>query len=219
MSIDTKKRSYRVISKESDKCIAQRLFVLMIMTFSFSDGLLIPHGIYDVSDNKGYVSLGTGKKTAELICDNIVWFWTKELQHKYPQANTMLTLCDGGGANSCLHYIFKYRSVKLAKSLNMNIIVSHYPAYCSKYNSIEHRLFSQITNTWDEKPLYSVEFEFAKELTQQNSTKTGLEVKVKINAKVYQDKTPVPQKFKDNINDYIIFDDIIPKWNYAIKVC
>ena len=128
----------------------------------------------------------------------------------------MLILCDGGSANSCLHYIFKYRLIELSKSLNMNIIIAHYPAYCSKYNPIEHRLFSQITRTWDGKPLYNVEF--AKELTQQTSTKTGLEVKVKINNKVYQDKIPVPQKFKDNIDDFIIFDDLIPKWNYAIKV-
>ncbi len=218
LSIDTKKKELLGNFKRVGQVYCSKALRTNDHDFlSFSDGLLVPHGIYDVSDNKGYVSLGTSKETAEFICDNISWFWTKELQYKYPQANTMLILCDGEGANSCLHYIFKYQLVKLAKSLNMNIIVAHYPAYCSKYNPIEHRLFSQITNTWDGKPLYSIEF--AKQLTQQTSTKTGLEVKVKINSKVYQNKIPVPQKFKDNIDNFIIFDDKIPKWNYAIKVC
>lgn len=217
LSIDTKKKELLGNFKRVGQVYCSKALATNDHDFlSFSDGQLVPHGIYDVTDNKGYVTLGTSKETAEFICDNISWFWTQELQYKYPQADTMLILCDGGGANSCLHYIFKYRLVELAKSLNMNIIVAHYPAYCSKYNPIEHRLFSQITHTWDGKPLYNVEF--AKELTQQTSTKTGLEVKVKINNKIYQNKIPVPQKFKDNIDDFIIFDDLIPKWNYAIKV-
>jgi hypothetical protein len=217
LSIDTKKKELLGNFKRAGQVYCSKALSTNDHDFlSFSDGLLVPHGIYDVTDNKGYVSLGTSKETAEFICDNLSWFWTKELQYRYPQADTMLILCDGGGANSCLHYVFKYQLVKLAKTLNMNIIVAHYPAYCSKYNPIEHRLFSHITNTWSGKPLYNIEF--AQELTKQTATKTGLQVKVKINSKVYQNKISVPQTFKDNINDYIIFDDIIPKWNYAIKV-
>jgi hypothetical protein len=217
LSIDTKKKELLGNFKRAGQVYCSKALSTNDHDFlSFSDGLLVPHGIYDVTDNKGYVSLGTSKETAEFICDNLSWFWTKELQYKYPQADTMLILCDGGGANSCLHYVFKYQLVKLAKALNMNIIVAHYSAYCSKYNPIEHRLFSQITNTWNRKPLYNIEF--AQELTKQTVTKTGLQVKVKINSKVYQNKSSVPQTFKDNINDHIIFDDIIPKWNYAIKV-
>lgn len=217
LSIDTKKKELLGNFKRAGQVYCSKALSTNDHDFlSFSDGLLVPHGIYDVTDNKGYVSLGTSKETAEFICDNLSWFWTKELQYKYPQADTILILCDGGGANSCLHYVFKYQLVKLAKSLNMNIIIAHYPAYCSKYNPIEHRLFSQITNTWNGKPLYNIEF--AQELIKQTATKTGLQVKVKINSKMYQNKISVPQTFKDNINDYIIFDDIIPKWNYAIKV-
>ena len=112
LSIDTKKKELLGNFKRVGQVYCSKALRTNDHDFlSFSDGQLIPHGIYDVTDNKGYVSLGTSKETAEFICDNISWFWTKELQYKYPQTDTMLILCDGGGANSCLHYIFKYQLV------------------------------------------------------------------------------------------------------------
>jgi hypothetical protein len=98
---------------------------------SFADGQLVPHGIYDVRENIGYMTLGTSKDTSEFTCDNLRHFWTSALAHQYPTAHTLLLLCDGGGANSCLHYIFKQDLVTLPNSLAINILVAHYPAYCS----------------------------------------------------------------------------------------
>ena len=182
---------------------------------SSADGQIVPHGIYDVNENVGYVTLGLSKDTSEFVCDNLSKCWIETLQYKYPDAETMLLLCDGGGSNASAHYIVKQDLVKLAKSLNINILVAHYPPYCSKWNPIEHRLFSQITHTWSGVPLKNIEF--VKNLTNTTTTRTGLKVITSINQKQYLNKREVSQKFRDNIEEYITFDDKRPKWNYLIK--
>lgn len=216
LSIDTKKKELLGLFKREGQVYTQEAIKTYDHDFSsFSEGQVVPHGIYDIADNKGYISLGTSKETSEFVCDNIGYYWKNDLQFKYESSHTILLLCDGGGANSCAHYIFKYDLVKLANELKMNILVAHYPAYCSKYNPIEHRLFSQISRTWRGKPLVNIEF--VKELTSKTQTKTGLEVEVRINHRTYLTKRQVTQEFKDNIQKYCIFDDKIPQWNYLIK--
>jgi hypothetical protein len=176
---------------------------------------IIPHGIYDVNDNKGYITLGTSKDTSEFVCDNLRHCWLNHLQYKYADSDTFLLLCDGGGSNASAHYIVKQDLVNLAKSLNINILVAHYPPYCSKWNPIEHRLFSQITHTWNGVSLLNIEF--VKELTNKTTTKTGLEVITYINNKTYLTKRMVASDFKENLSQFIFFDNLAPKWNYLIK--
>jgi hypothetical protein len=182
---------------------------------SSCDGQIVPHGIYDVNENIGYVTLGLSKDTSEFICDNLSKCWTEILQYKYPDAETMLLLCDGGGSNASAHYIVKQDLTKLAKSLNISILVAHYPPYCSKWNPIEHRLFSQITHTWSGVALTNIEY--VKNLTDTTTTRTGLKVITSINHKQYLSKRVVCQKFRDNIETFILFDDKRPKWNYLVK--
>ena len=160
------------------------------------------------------MTLGISKDTSEFVCDNIRHYWTQILQHKYTHSDTILLLCDGGGSNASAHYIGKQDLVKLAKSLKINILVAHYPPYCSKWNPIEHRLFSQITHTWSGTPLLNIEF--VKELTNKTITRTGLKVITTINNKQYLTKREVNPEFKENIKQYIQFDDKTPKWNYLI---
>jgi Rhodopirellula transposase DDE domain len=182
---------------------------------SSAQGQVVPHGIYDVNENIGYVTLGLSKDTSEFVCDNLSKCWTETLQYKYPDAETMLLLCDGGGSNASAHYIVKQDLVKLAKILKINILVAHYPPYCSKWNPIEHRLFSQITHTWSGVALKNIEY--VKNLTNTTTTRTGLKVITSINSKQYFNKREVSQKFRDNIENYVTFDDKRPKWNYLIK--
>lgn len=177
-------------------------------------GIVIPHGIYDIGDNRGYVTLGTSKDTSGFVCDNLAWWWQNNLQWKYHHAGTMLLLCDGGGSNACNHYIVKQDLVKLAKALNMNILVAHYPAYCSKWNPIEHRLFCHLHRAYEGSIFHNIQI--VKELSMQTSTKTGLEVHARINDKQYQTGRKYSYEFKENIEKYILFDDQIPKWNYLI---
>jgi Rhodopirellula transposase DDE domain len=180
-----------------------------------TDTKMVPHGIYDVLDNKGYITLGSSKDTAEFVCDNIESYWKSDLQYKYPNADTILLLCDGGGSNAASHYIVKQELLRLANALQMKILVAHYPPYCSKWNPIEHRLFSQISHTWDGISL--TDLPFVQRITNTTTTKTGLRVVTNINEKGYATGKTVSQHFKENINDYVLFDDKLAKWNYLIS--
>ncbi len=182
---------------------------------SFADGQIVPHGIYDLGANSGYMTLGNSRDTSEFVCDNIEHYWCNELQWQYPQADTVLLLCDGGGSNNSRHYIVKEDLVKLAKKLQINLLVTHYPPYCSKWNPIEHCLFSQISRAW--QGVIFNDIQIVKELTEKTCTKTGLTVKTWINNKTYNTQRSVDSNFKANLESFIIFDDEEPRWNYLIK--
>jgi len=179
---------------------------------SYADGIIIPHGLYDIADNFGYLTLGTSKDTSAFVCDNISAFWQSDLQWKYPDKDWMLLLCDGGGSNNSRHYIVKQDLYNLAQNIDMNIIVAHYPPYCSKWNPIEHRLFCHVHRAWDGAVFQNIQI--VKELAEMTSTKTGLGVKVNINNKQYQTKRKVNADFKSNITSFVDFDPILPQWNY-----
>lgn len=179
---------------------------------SMAKGVVIPHGIYDIADNFGYLTLGTNKDTSQFFCDNLSTFWQSDLQYKYPNADWMLLLCDGGGSNSSRHYIVKQDLYYLAQQLEMNIVVAHYPPYCSKWNPIEHRLFCHIHRAWDGTIFHNIQV--VKDRAELTSTKTGLGVKVIINNKEYFTKRKVKPEFKENIHDYVTFDQHLPQWNY-----
>ena len=178
------------------------------------DVKMVPQGIYDVQRNVGYMALGVSKDTSAFVCDNLSHCWREYLQYEYPNADTVLVLCDGGGSNAAAHYIVKYDLVKLANDLNINILLAHYPPYCSKWNPIEHRLFSEISRTWDGAVLHNIDW--VKKITDTTTTKKGLKVITHINEKTYHTKRMVPQEFKDNIQLYVTFDEQLPKWNYLI---
>ena len=116
---------------------------------SYANGQVVPHGIYDIAANFGYLTLGSSKDTSAFVCDNLMYFWGSDLQWKYPDADWMLLLCDGGGSNNARHYIVKQDFYGLAQALDINIVVAHYPPYCSKWNPIEHRLFCHLHRAWE----------------------------------------------------------------------
>ncbi len=177
---------------------------------SFADGVIIPHGIYDLKQNSGYINLGLSKDTAEFACDCFRNWWHDVGQNQYPLATSILVLCDGGGSNSSRHYLFKEQLQKLADNIGIEIRIAHYPPYTSKYNPIEHRLFPHVTRACQGVIFKSVEL--VKQLIQKTKTKKGLSVIVNIIYKVYQTGNKVAKGFKENMK--IVFDDYLPKWNY-----
>ena len=184
---------------------------------SFSDGIIVPHGIYDVGANTGYLTLGVSHDTAEFVCDNFIHIWQQFLQWKYPNAHTICILCDGGGSNACSHHIVKQTLMKLASTIGVNIIMVHYPPYCSKYNPIEHCMFGPISRSWSGAPLLSIEN--ARTRAEATVTKKGLSIIATINQRTYETKRPIEDSYESNKSKRIIFDDELSKWNYLVKCC
>jgi hypothetical protein len=182
---------------------------------SAATGIVIPHGIYDVVHNHGYITLGTSKDTSEFVCENLAWYWQQELQWHYPQAEALLLLCDGGGSNNCRHTLVKWDLFQLAQQLGVTLLVAHYPAYCSKWNPIEHRLFCHLHRAWKGTIFHSLDL--VKELAMATSTTTGLTVSVRINAKHYATGRTLTEDCCQRLYDHIIFDAQIPQWNYVIQ--
>jgi hypothetical protein len=127
----------------------------------------------------------------------------------------MLLLCDGGGSNNARHYIVKQYLYKLAQELNVNILMAHYPPYCSKWNPIEHCLFCHIHQAWEGTIFHNIQI--IKESAEMTSTKTGLAVKVRVNKKEYLTKRKVDPNFKNNIQNFVTFDEKFPQWNYRFS--
>ncbi len=177
-----------------------------------SEGKVIPHGIYDLQANQGYISIGSSSETADFILDNLLWWWFEYGIHQYPDAKNILLLCDAGGANSYRHHVFKKKLLEFAQATGLSVIVCHYPPYCSKWNPIEHRLFSQVHRAMAGVVLDK--YETVKKLMEQTATKTGLTVVVRLNLKEYQKGVKTDQAQLDEKR--IAYHPTIPDLNYRI---
>jgi transposase len=177
---------------------------------SFAEGVIIPHSLYDLHLNIGYVQVGTSHDTSEFACDSFRHWWYNYGCRTYPNAASVLVLCDGGGSNSSRHHIFKQDLQILADEIGVEIRIAHYPPYCSKYNPIEHRLFPHITRSC-QGVIFSC-MEVVTDLISKTRTKTGLKVFVHVIDKVYETGRKVAEFFKTEMR--IAFDKILPKWNY-----
>ena len=147
------------------------------------NGKVVPHGIYDLQQNKGFITVGNSSETAAFIVDNLRWWWLNYGIHSYPDAKNILILCDSGGGNSYRHHAFKKELQAFAKEIGLDIIVAHYPPYASKWNPIEHRLFCHVHQAMSGE-MFS-DYEYVKKLIEKTSTLQGLCVIVRINLKEY----------------------------------
>jgi len=198
ISIDCKKKERIGNLYRDGKCYCSKALQVYDHDYEhLTEGKVIPHGIYDLQQNKGYVSIGNSSETAAFIIDNLMWLWTEYGIHQYPDAKNILILCDAGGANSYRHYIFKYQLLQFAKETGMSLIVCHYPPNCSKWNPIEHKLFSHIHRALSGNVFTN--YQTVKVLIEQTSTKNGLTVVARLNTKDYKtgckiDKNKLDQK-------------------------
>ena len=178
---------------------------------SLAEGVAIPHAIYDIAHNEGYVIIGTSRDTSEFACDSIRYWWDNFGKAHYPNADSILMLMDGGGSNSSRHYIFKQDLQALADEIGIEIRIAHYPPHTSKWNPIEHRLFPHITRSLQGMVLTT--HQLAKELIEKTTTKSGLKVFSSIFNRVYETGRKVAEGFKESMR--IIFDDNLAPWNYV----
>lgn len=216
VSIDTKKKEMLGNFKREGKALSNGPLKSLDHDFStFSDGQIVPHGIYDATRNVGYMALGISHDTSRFVCDNIARVWEQHLKWQYPDAHTLVILCDGGGSNSSAHRIVKQDLMDLANKLGIRLLVVHYPPYCSKFNPIEHRLFSQITRSWSGAPLMSLQN--AADRAAMTTTKKGLKVHVHINSKTYDIKRPIDESYQKRLARQVVFAQELGKWNYLVK--
>ena len=177
---------------------------------SAGEGKLIPHGIYDVARNEGYLHLNTSHDTSEFCCDSIAHWWHQHGCQHFPDARRLLLLCDGGGSNATNRHVFKEALQNLANRLGLDIRVAHYPPYCSKHNPIEHRLFPHVTRACQGVVFHSVAI--AQHFMEKAKTSTGLTVTVDVLTGVYVTGKKCAAHFLETMS--ILFDDFLPRWNY-----
>ena len=211
LSIDTKKRELMGLFYRDGRLFSTQTMRVYDHDFpSFAEGHVIPHGLYDLKRNRGYINLGVSYDTSEFACDSIFQWWTAEGHAAWPQAKSLLLLRDGGGSNSAAQYLFKQDLQGLANRMGLEIRVAHYPPYTSKYNPIEHRLFPHVTRACQGIIFRTVEQ--VQHYMAKAKTRTGLSVAVNILDKIYDKGRKVVEGFKKTMR--IVFDNLLPRFNY-----
>lgn len=213
LSMDTKKKEVLGDLSRGGKVLCTQAPQVYDHDYThLSKGKVIPAGLYDMKRNEGYVSIGTNNETAAFLADNLIWWWENYGIDQYPDATYVLIYCDCGSANSYRHHAFKKELQRVAKHIDVKIIVAHYPPYCSKWNPIEHRLFSQMHRQAQGCIFHS--YEQVKQIFEATTTKTGLKTFVRINPKIYQKGLKVDKNEIDS--NRILRHEKLPQFNYTI---
>ena len=168
---------------------------------------------YDIGANEGYVSVGISHDTAEFAVDTIGQWWEKMGRARYPDAHSLMINADGGGSNGSRNRLWKTSLQKFANKTGLTLCVCHFPPGTSKWNKIEHRMFSMISMNWRGKPLISVEV--IVNLIANTTTTTGLKIQASKSDKLYQCGKKVSEQ--EMLALQILKANFHPEWNYAIR--
>jgi transposase len=180
---------------------------------SLADGKAIPYGIYDLVHNRGFVNVGIDHDTAEFAVESIRRWWQQSGKALYPEKRHLLITADGGGSNGARNRLWKKMLQELANQEQIAITVAHYPPATSKWNKIEHRLFSFISINWRAKPLTSLEVVL--ELISHTTTDEGLTVMAVKDSQTYPTGLKVTDEQLAALN--LFRDPFHGEWNYTIK--
>ena len=216
ISVDTKKKELVGKYKNGGREWEQKGQPAKVLSHDFPDPKVpkaVPYGVYDIGKNLGWVNVGIAADTAEFAVESINQWWKHMGKRKYPDATELYICADSGGSNGYRIHPWKYELQKLSNRLNLKITVSHYPPGTSKWNKIEHRLFSYITKNWRGRPL--IDYRTVVELIASTTTKTGLIVKVRLDKKQYKKGKKVPDSEIQKLN--IRRHKFHGEWNYTIS--
>ncbi len=180
---------------------------------SLSDGKAVPYGVYDVLRNSGFINVGVDHDTASFAVESIRRWWNNVGRQLYPERKELLITSDGGGSNGVKNRLWKKELQQLSNETQLSITVNHLPPATSKWNRIEHRLFSFISINWRAKPLTSLEVII--ELLNHTTTKEGLTVTAVVDQHTYPTKVKVSDAEFNSLN--IIRDSFHGDWNYTIR--
>lgn len=174
----------------------------------------VPYGIYDLRHNLGYVYVGTSADTSEFAVDAIAKWWKSPDRPTFPQEHKLLILCDAGGSNGYRCRLWKKQIQEcLADALGLEVMVCHYPTGASKWNPIEHRLFSYISLNWAGQPLRSLDKMLG--YIRGTTTESGLKVEAALVEREYEKGLKVPEREMAGFN--LVRRRICPQWNYILK--
>ena len=176
-------------------------------------GRAVPYGVYDLADDAGWVSVGMDHDTSAFAVQSIRRWWAEVGRPRYPKATRLVITADGGGSNGSRVRLWKRELQRLANELGLDIVVHHLPPGTSKWNKIEHRLFSFITMNWKARPLIS--YRVIVDLISATTTKTGLTVRCELDSNAYPKEVVVSDQEIAEIN--ITRDAFHGEWNYTIS--
>lgn len=216
VSVDTKKKENIGEFKNSGQEYCKKGEPTKVKTYDFPEkdkGKASPYGVYDVTLNKGWVSVGISADTAEFAVTTLESWWNEMGKIAYPDAHEIFINCDGGGSNGSRPRLWKRELQRLSNKLNITIHVSHFPPGTSKWNKIEHKMFSFISQNWRGRPL--VDLVTIVNLIGNTKTKTGLEIKVKSDTNTYKKGIIISDEEFMAIN--LKRDEFHGEWNYKIS--
>lgn len=216
ISVDTKKKENIGEFKNNGREYSKKRKPIEVDSHDFPDkklGKVVPYGIYDIGKNKGWVSVGISSDTAEFAVNAIRTWWYKMGKEAYSSSvNELLITADCGGSNGYRVRLWKLELQKLSNESGLNIHVRHFPPGTSKWNKIEHRLFSYISKNWRGKPLISRET--VVNLIGSTKTQTGLKVMAVLDENEYEKGKEVTEEEMNALN--IKGETFHPEWNYTI---
>jgi Rhodopirellula transposase DDE domain len=215
ISVDTKKKELIGNYKNAGRELAPSGRPILVNTHDFKDkelGKAIPYGVYDVGSDEGWVSVGISADTAQFAVAAIQAWWKDLGRKRYPNAETLTITADCGGSNGPRIRLWKTELQRLANHTGLRIRVMHYPPGTSKWNKIEHRLFSYISINWRAKPLLSRQTVI--DLIASTTTSTGLKVFARLDPHTYPTKIQITDQQIRAVN--IQSDEFHPEWNYTI---
>lgn len=215
VSVDTKKKELIGDFKNGGQEWRPKGNPEKVRVHDFEDpqlGKAIPYGVYDVTANQGWVSVGTDHDTAEFAVQTIRCWWRQMGSKLYPKASELLILADSGGSNGCRSRLWKMALQRLADETGLCVSVCHFPPGTSKWNKIEHRMFAHITHNWRGRPLIS--HEVIVNLIGRTTTQKGLKIKARLDTRKYP--TGIKVSNKELALVQIQKDDFHGEWNYRI---
>ena len=213
ISVDTKKKELIGNYKNNGKEYRTKKNGRKVNGHDFGTERASPYGVYDTHKDEGFVNVGTSYDTSQFAVDSISQWWTLMGKAKYPKAKKILITADGGGSNGSRVRLWKTSLQKFANETNMQVTVCHFPPGTSKWNKIEHRLFSQISCNWKAIPL--VDIETIVQLIGATTTKNGLKVMAKRNDKKYEKGIKISDEEMEKLN--MKKHKFCGEWNYTIK--
>jgi hypothetical protein len=215
ISIDCKKKELIGNFKNGGKELEPQKTPTKVNVYDFIDtalGKAIPYGIYDIDKNEGWVNIGISSDTAKFAVSSIRTWWDNMGKVCYPDAQELLITADGGGSNSSRSRLWKIEIQKFVNETNISVRVCHFPPGTSKWNKIEHKLFSFISMNWRGRPLTSIQLIIS--LIGATKSKSGLKVKTSFDENIYEKGIKISDEELRTIN--IKKNIFHGEWNYVI---